>query len=252
MKKEKRSSESGSSSSSSDSNDSSSSSDSDSDDNANKIPAKIKKEKDAESSSISKTIDLPQSKAIKIKTEPASDVEGKTFKKPFATNSRLSLNSSQTSIASQKATTKRKRNTSISDQLDSILSETVHQNNANPSAKKKAKLTPTKDKRKSIRLMDSLTDQTLGNLSTAFQSPSMSSTLKPNARIGKGKTLDSSLANNKKVTKSTEKSPVKVKKEIPSEDESSKKSKKKSAAKDKTKSLNESDLLSNLFSSYLK
>lgn len=97
-----------------------------------------------------------------IKEEPVSDVEERKFKKP-STDFRRNLNASQTSDKSQK----RRRTTSVTEQLDSLINQVMGSKG--------------KDKRKSVPAKRSILNNEsmdIGNLST-FQSPALSSTLKP-------------------------------------------------------------------------
>lgn len=220
IKKEKKSSSSNSKSSSTSGSDSESS-----DDEAPKtpiLPHKIKKEKDAETSrpSTSSTF-IPRP----IKVEPESDVEGKSkFKKP-SENYRRSLDVSQ--VASK--TQKRKRNSSINEHLDSIVDDLLNTSTNFADKSKKSK------HNKSI-------DQSLDDILTPFQSPAMSSTLKPTSKVNRPKTK---LATNETPLPS----PSKIKQEPQSEDEAGKRKKSK-------KSLDHSTSLksfeSELFNSFLK
>lgn len=185
IKKEKKSS-SEKSSSSSDSDSDSDSSDSSSSDEASPIKNKFK--------------------PIPVKTEPMSDAEHATtsFKKP-ATNVRRSLNLTTPQ--------NRKRTSSVSEQLDSLLNSVMKNDN---------------DKRKSLNKPSIDDSMDIDDLSTTtFQSPALSSTLKPNSKL---KHL---------------KSPSKIKIEPDSEDEVAKKKRKQNG-----KSL--SSLQNDLFNNYLK
>lgn len=123
---------------------------------------------DSESSDSSESSDEPAQnkfKPIPIKEEPVSDVEGGKFKKP-STDYRRMLNASQNNGTSEK-NNKRRRTTSVSDQLDSLMNEVMGSKD--------------KDKRKSLPAKKTISnDQSMdfGNLS-AFPSPALSSTLKP-------------------------------------------------------------------------
>lgn len=186
VKKEKVTSE----SSSSDSSDDSTS------ENGDLLVNRIKMEKDDDSSFAVPSLPIV---LRPIKTEPMSDVEGgKTHK-----NSPV--------IASKKRVAG-KRTLSMSEHLDSLLADAIHEtpekNKENGSSKKKRK--PT------------LLDETnLGDLTAAFRSPAMSSTLIPKS------------------------SPAKVKKEVQSEDERPKKKKNKNATKSSLENIE-----SELFESY--
>lgn len=212
-------------SSSSNSSQSSGSDSESSDDDAPKTPIpphKIKKEKSAEKStpSTSSTF-IPRP----IKVEPESDAEGKSkFKKP-SENYRRSVDASQAVSKAQK----RKRNSSISEHLDSIVNDLLN-TSSNPADKsKKSK------QNKSI-------DQSLDDILTPFQSPAMSSTLKP-----------ASKANRSKAKLSTNETPLpspsKIKQEPPSEDEAGKRKKSKKSL-DNSTSLKSFE--SELFNSFLK
>lgn len=161
-------------------------------------------------------------KPIPVKAEPISDIEADTpFKKPPA-NYRRSLTFNQKTATPDKHL-KRQRTSSISEQLDSLLDEVRSTKLGN-------------DKRKSLpakktKSMDDSMD--IGDLSTlAFQSPALSSTMKPGSKL-KRHTLDL-------------KSPSKIKKEPESDDELAKK--KKNGKSDKR--LN--SLQKELFNNYLK
>lgn len=120
---------------------------------------------DSESSDSSESSDEPAQnkfKSIAIKEEPVSDIEEGMFKKP-STNVRRNLNVNDTSEKNQK----RRRTTSVSEQLDSLINEVM--------------VSKEKDKRKSLPAKKTkLNDKSMdfGNLS-AFRSPALSSTLKP-------------------------------------------------------------------------
>ncbi|XP_055297668.1 DNA-directed RNA polymerase I subunit RPA43 [Sitodiplosis mosellana] len=221
IKKEKKS----SSSSNSNSNSSSSSDSESSDDEGPKTPIpphKIKKEKDGEKSTTSNsTTFIPRP----IKVEPESDVEGKSkFKKP-SENYRRSLDASQVASKSQK----RKRNSSISEHLDSLVGDLLHSTTNSAKKNKKSKHNES-------------VDQTLGDILTPFQSPAMSSTLKPNSKENRAK--------NKLATNETPlPSPSKIKQEPQSEDEAGKRKKSKKSL-DNSKSLK--SIEDDLFSSFLK
>lgn len=149
---------------------------------------------DSESSDSSESSNEPvknKFKPITIKEEPMSDIEEGKFKKP-STDYRRNLNVSQNNGTSEKNKTRR-RTTSVSDQLDSLMSEMMG--------------TKEKDKRKSLPSKKiKLNDQSMdfGNLS-AFPSPALSSTLKPTSSKLKRK-MDLI-------------SPSKIKHELDSEDE---------------------------------
>lgn len=186
---------------------SSESSDSDSDDSppSKQLPPvkNIKRERNVDEPSTS-TFLTPLRR--NIKAEPVSDVEDRnSFKKP-QTNDRLSLNR-----------TSRKRTSSMSDQLESLVGEVLNRSdtrNGHESGAKSKKSKPDAEN----------SNQSFADLSTTrFQSPALSSTIKPNSK---------------------EKTPLKIKKEPQSEDESSKKK------KTKTKDLGSME--GNLFDSFLK
>lgn len=133
---------------------SSDSSDDESETELQKSVHRIKTEKiDAQSTKPATFIPRP------IKVEPQSDVEGKTkFKKP-STNYNDGLNVTRMSGKTQK----RKRESSISEQLDSIVDNLLD--------------TTTSGKRKKSKSNASNIDENLGDLSV-FQTPVLSSTLK--------------------------------------------------------------------------
>lgn len=137
-------------------------------------------------------------KSIPIKEEPVSDIEEGKFKKP-STDYRRNLNASQTGGTSEKSQ-KRRRTTSVSDQLDLLINEVM-----GSKEKAKRKSLPAKKTKSKDQSMD------IGNLS-AFPSPALSSTLKPTS---------SKLKRKMELI-----SPSKIKHESDSEDEMIKKVKK--------------------------
>lgn len=182
VKEEKVTSESSSSSSGSNSSSSSDESDSENDLSVNRI----KKEKEEDGSFAVPSLPIV---SRPIKTEPMSDVEGG---KPHKKKEKVSG----------------KRTLSISEHLDSFLAEvtqaTPEQNLENGAPKKKRKSTL-------------LNETNLTDLTAAFQTPTMSSTLIP------------------------ESTPAKVKKEVQSDDERPKKKKSKNSAKNSLENI-ESEL----------
>lgn len=168
-------------------------------------PLKIKKEKGSEAPKLQTTF-IPRP----IKAEPESDVENKSkFKKPSASQIPT-------------LTRKRKRESSISEHLDSLVDDLLNTSGT----------TSTGKKSKKSKHNESI-DQTFG-------SPAMSSTLMPNS---KGK-----LSINKNLFE-TPLPPSKIKQEPQSEDESVKRKKSKKSL-DNRKSLQ--SIQSDLFDSFLK
>lgn len=182
VKKEKITSESGSSSSDGDSD----SSDSDTN-NGDLLVDRFKREKDEDDSSAVSSHPIV---SRPIKSEPISDVEeGRTQKKS-------SVNAAKNKVLG-------KRILSISEHLDSFLADAINQ-----TPEKHSENGSEKNKRKSTML-----DETnLTDLTAAFQSPAMSSTMLPNAKVPRP-------------------TPAKVKKEIQSEDERPKKKRNKNSTK---------------------
>lgn len=131
---------------------------------------------DSESSDSSESSDEPAQikfKPIPIKEEPVSDIEEGKFKKP-STDSRRISNVNQTNGSSER-NQKRRRTTSVYDQLDSLLNEVM-----GTKEKEKRKSSPAKKTKLSDQSMD------FGNLS-ATSSPTLSSTLKPTSSKWKRK-----------------------------------------------------------------
>lgn len=155
VKKEKITSESSSRSSDSDSN--SSSSDDSGSENGDVVANRIKKEKDEDSS-----FAVPSHPILlrPIKSEPMSDVEGRTPEKPLSNACKKKVSG--------------KRTLSITEHLDSFLADAMNETsgifNENGSKMKKRK---------------KLDETNLTDLTAKFRSPAMSSTLKPNAKIPK-------------------------------------------------------------------
>lgn len=164
--KQEKASSSESSDSDSDSSESSDSTDS-SDDDTSPPQKGIKKEKS--------TIKLNNFKPILIKSEPMSDAENSTpFKKP-PTNYRRSLNVIKT-VQTPENGQKRRRTTSISEQLDSLVNEVLGTSGTEKKNDKRLSL-PAKKFKSNNDSMD------ISNVSaSSFQSPTLSSTLKPNSK----------------------------------------------------------------------
>lgn len=136
--------------------------------NIKKESASLCSECSSSDGEISESSDEPAQnkfKSIPIKEEPVSDIDEGKFKKP-SSDYRRNLNASQSNATSEK-NQKRRRTSSVSDQLDSLINEVM-----GSKEKDKRNSLPAKQTKSNDQSMD------FGNLS-AFPSPALSSTLKP-------------------------------------------------------------------------
>lgn len=185
---------------------------------------KIKKEKDAPNATVTTTF-IPRP----IKVEPESDIEGKSkFKKPTTVSK--TMNNSQKSEMSVKPL-KRKRESSISEHLDSLVDDILNTSNTDRKSKKS-------------KPNESIDEASVDLSTTTFQSPSLSSTLKPSS---KSKQKSKSFFN--KLNDPSLPSPSIIKQEPQSEDEFGKLKKNKQSL-DNSKSLK--SIQNDLFDSFLK
>lgn len=198
----------------------------------------IKKEKkSSESSSESDdSTSMPALISRKVKSEPVE--ENSPFKKPLNN----SLNVAKRDRSAEK-TRKRKRTSSMSDQIDSLVNDVLNRSGTSNGSQAKSK------KSNAYR-----SELSFGDLSTAgFQSPALSSTLKPNSSKTKSKTKN--LADKMNAEIDSPQILTKLKQEPQSEDESTrkkeqKKSKKASVGDASNQSLK--SLENSLYDSFLK